>query len=161
MEEKSYKLYSPIQLLKIPSLGVAFTGEIVDYSIYVTNVTESDDVGWNEYYVTTYDSLLVPSPLPLDYNGTGAPVTSGVMGPGEMLTTTISREVLPSDPEFLINVLAAEFYNVENTAIIYTTTTKAEVVTSNPLKLTKTPSSKKASAGETIPYDYTITNISP
>ncbi len=160
------KIYSPIQLLKVPNVGVAFTGEEVDYLIVVRNVTEEDDAPYNNFYVTVYDSLLQPSPLPLQYNGEGAAETNaGWIGPGEQLPAkTVTREVQATDPEELKNVLTAEFYpdpNLVEENVTYITTTSAIVYTGNPLDLRKKPSVRKAAAGETITYDYTIANVSP
>lgn len=161
-ESREYNIYSPIRLVKIPSTPIAFTGEVVDYEIIVENVTEADDAPYHEYYVTVYDSLLHSGPVPLHYNGdTQPPATSGILGPGERVETVLSREVLASDPETLVNVLTAEFPDPTNPAMTLITSTEAEVYTGNPLKLTKTPSVGKASAGAWISYDYTVTNVSP
>jgi LPXTG-site transpeptidase (sortase) family protein len=161
-EVYQYPVYSPIAILKVPDPYIAFTGETVDYTIYLANVTEADDGAYSHYYVTVSDSLLQPNPIPMPYNGAGNPETiSGDLGPGEIIQKTVSREVLPGDPAELTNIATAEFPDPTDPQFSFYTWWKALVYTGNPLQLTKTPSTAKAAAGTQITYDYTIMNVSP
>lgn len=160
-QEFRYSLYSPIFLAKFPDPFLAFTGEEVSYYIYVENVTEDDDDPYGHYFVTAYDSLLQPNPIPLDYDQNGNLRTSGDLGPGEWVETTLTRTVRDSDPEELINVLTAEYPDPADPEVTFYTWVEATVFTANPLQLVKTPSTTLAEAGTRITYDYTITNISP
>ncbi|NDJ75897.1 MAG: DUF11 domain-containing protein [Chloroflexi bacterium] len=166
-QEFRYYVYSPIFVFKWPrnDMFLAFAGDVVTYDITVENVTEDDDDPYDYYTVTVYDSLLQPSPIPLDYDGSGDPPepfeTTGIMGPGEILTTAVPRTVLPTDPEELVNVITAEFPDPADPDVTFITWFELMIFTSNPLQLTKEPSVDSATPGTTISYDYTLTNISP
>jgi LPXTG-site transpeptidase (sortase) family protein len=161
-EVYQYPVYSPIAILKVPDPFIAFTGETVNYTILLANVTEADDGDYSRYYVTVSDDLLQPNPIPMAYNGAGNPeTTAGEMGPGEIIQKVVGREVLPNDPAELTNTVTAEFPDPTDSQFSFYTWAQALVYTGNALQLTKTPSTAKAAAGTTITYDYTITNVSP
>ncbi len=156
-----FTVYSPILVTKIPDRDVAFTGETVNYTITVENLSEDDDAPYDTFTgVTVVDDLL--GPVTLDYSsGTG---TVGTLGPGEVATSvpdSLSHEVQASDPEELVNTARADFPDPADSGFSFYTIGTATVFTGNPLELTKTPSTSLAAPGSTITYDYTITNVSP
>ncbi len=158
-EAHDYFIYSPIGVAKLPDPLIAFTGETVDYALFVYNVTEADDGIYSRYYVTTTDTLLEPKPMPMPYEGADA--VSGWIEPEQIVQKVVSREVLPDDPDELVNTITAEFPDPANPDFRLFTWATATVITSNPLQVTKTPSASTAVAGTRITYDYTITNTSP
>lgn len=166
-QQIKYPIYSPIGIIKIPSVLIAFTGDEIEYDFLLWSVTEEDDGPYADYYVTVYDSLLTPNPVPFDYNGDGTideDETSGwVHAEDELLNDEgmMTYEVQPNDPAELTNQATAEFPDPTDPEVLLYTSWAATVFTGNPLQLTKTPSSDIAVPGTEIYYDYTITNVSP
>ncbi len=153
-----YPLWSPVWLTKTADPAVAFAGEVVTYKLRLENVTEADDDPYHRYSVTVYDPMFPDNPIKFNYDGTG-PKGTGILEPGQVVETTLTRTILPTDPEELTNRAWAEFPDPSDPQVTLFTEAEATVITRNPIRLTKTPSTRLAVPGTQITYDYTITNI--
>lgn len=160
MEQEARNVYSPVQPYKIPDPFVAFTGETVDYLLGMVNLAETNDGIYQRYFVTGYDSLLTPNPIPFEYV-VGNPTTSGWLEADQEVMTVLSRTVLETDPDKLTNIFTVEFPDPGDPDRILFAFAEATVFTGNPLSLTKTPSATVSTAGSPISYDYSVTNVSP
>lgn len=159
-----YPLYSPIGIIKVPDPIIAFTGDTVNYTLFMWSTTEENDGVYANYDVTAYDSLLQPNPIPFDYdhNGTIEPSeTRGWVHPNDELINVLPYVIRDSDPPELYNTVRIEFPDPTDPSVLLYTTYTALVFTGKPLAITKTPSTDLAVPGTTITYDYTITNLSP
>ncbi len=152
-------LFSPIGVIKTADPSLALTGDTVTYTLTLINLAGPEDP-INTYTVTLNDPLLSANPIPMFYNGEGQPaVTSGEMGPGEVVTgPALTYVVKDSDPDKLVNTATAQFPDPGAPDVTFYTTGKAEVTTVKPLQLVKTPSQWEGIPGTTIYYSYELTN---
>jgi len=172
-----YQVYSPIYIMKLPDPIVAFTGETVRYHFYLGNVTEMDDPP--EYEPTAWyinqvsDPMLVPNPIPFDFNRNGSIApneTAGALPPTNddpldllngPLYNYIDYEIQPADPDELTNTVTAEFPDPADPDFTFYTWWDAVVYTGDALEIKKVPSTTQASPGVVVTYDYSIQNVSP
>ncbi|NLX10222.1 MAG: class F sortase [Chloroflexi bacterium] len=160
-------LFSPIQVFKVPNTFFAFTGDTIEYSIYLENIAEDDHAPYHRFYITGISDNLLGTSILLDKDDTGPEpaVPAFWLEPGERYMpittpTDLTYVVQETDPDKLVNTVTVEFRDPIDANQTWFTQSEAEVITVNPIEIRKVPSATQAFTGDTITYDYTITNIS-
>ena len=154
-QELSIPLFSPISVSKDADTSLALTGDPITYTFELHN-DWSDDTFW----VTLYDPLISPNPIPMYYNGPGQPATeSGWVEPGEVVTGDPRVYIVqPGDPEELTNTATAEFPDPADPNTTIYTTAQTTVLTIAPLSLVVTANPSTAMRGTTVHFTYELTN---
>lgn len=132
-----------LALTKVPNVNTAAVGDTVTYTYTVENTGE----------VTINDLNLVDDKL-----GTISTLKDS-LSPGETTTGTATHVVLESDlPGPLVNNATITGTDTQNETVAADAKASVNLTYQSSLALTKAASSDTAAVGETITYEYSITN---
>lgn len=174
-------IFNPVRIDKTADRSLAFTGQAVNYSVSIFNISEVVDV-----LVEGVDDSLFGGNIAMAYpGGTGI---SGLLPLDDPFTLPVivnsqgplTRSILNTDPERLVNTAVVNYRaqggpgwmtNPPEVGVLMSNSDSAEVATSNPLQITKqvlVPTTGIAARGGQVEYlislvnnsTFTITDIS-
>lgn len=165
---------NPVQIDKTADRGLGFTGQIVNYSVSIYNVSEQVDI-----FVTNVDDSLLGGNIAMAFpGGTGISGTLPLDLPSSLPTTVnsqgpLARAVVESDPKELVNTATVNFraapggptwlYTAFEDGKIMSNSDFVRLLTETPLKLNKqvlVPTNGIAARGATVEYLITLINDS-
>jgi uncharacterized metal-binding protein YceD (DUF177 family) len=112
-------------------------------------------------YTVTNNGTVTVNGLTLNDDRLGAiALDRDTLAPGETATGTASHIVVEADlPGPMTNVATAAGTDSQGAAVTSTATATVALTYTSALQVTKTPSTQKANVGDTITYDYQVSNV--